>query len=124
MKAALSGWFNARIALVAVLAVLAAGTGGYLKGAKDTRNSYKAMELRDAELYSKMVQATAEEISKIKIVNKTIRQELEREIQVRTEYRDCRHPDSVKRLLDAILTGEEPGESIIGAELPYVDGPD
>ncbi len=64
----------------------------------------------------------AEEIAKIKPRNVTIRQELEREIQTKTVYRDCRVPADGVRLANEAITGraERPG----GGELPRADADD
>ncbi|MFD2298472.1 hypothetical protein ACFSPA_06785 [Paracidovorax citrulli] len=49
--------------------------------------------------------AAAGEIARIKPRNITIRQELDREIQTRVEYRDCRHGPDGLRLINEALTG-------------------
>ena len=63
--------------------------------------------------------AAASEIAKIKPRNITIRQELDREIQTRVEYRDCRHGPDGLRLINEALTGR--AEHTGGGELPRVD---
>lgn len=62
--------------------------------------------------------AAAGEIAKIKPRNITIRQELDREIQTRVEYRDCRHGPDGLRLINEALTGR--AESADGGQLPRV----
>jgi hypothetical protein len=119
--------FNAKMMLAIVLATLAAGTAGYWRGASVTRTSIEADVLREEQLAQRVYQqaqlATAGEIAKIQIINKTVTNELEREIRIEPVYRDCNHPESVKRLLDAILTGQAPAESFGRDSLPGVDAP-
>lgn len=63
--------------------------------------------------------AAAGEIAKIKPRNITIRQELDREIQTRVEYRDCRHGPDGLRLINEALTGR--AESAGDRQLPGTD---
>lgn len=120
-----ANFFNARVVLIAILSAGAAATFGYMRGAENTRNAIQAELATEAQVrqdtYEAAMRAAAEEIAKIKILNTTIKQELEREIRTEPVYLDCRHSDDAKRLLDAILTGEAPAESIAGFELPSAD---
>lgn len=122
----IANFFNARLILAALLAALAAATTGYVYGSKHTRAAIEADAAREERIaqvaYENALRATAEQIAGIQIVNKTIRQELEREIQKEPVYVDCRHSPDVKRLLDAILTGERPAESLGEDSLPAVIG--
>ena len=68
--------------------------------------------------FANSLSASASQIAKIRIVNTTIKQELEREIRMEPVYIDCRHSDDTKRMLDAILTGSEPAESFDRSFLP------
>lgn len=63
--------------------------------------------------------AAASAIAKIKPRNITIRQELDREIQTRVEYRDCRHGPDGLRLINEALTGR--AEPIDRSQLPRTD---
>lgn len=115
--------------LVAVMvAVSTAGGAGYWRGSVNTKNRLEAQAAREERIaqmtYEKAMAATASEISKIKVVNKTITQELEREVRTEPVYIDCRHSDDVKRLLDAILTGQAPAESLDRSVLPPVNAPE
>ena len=92
-----------------LLAALAAG-GAYWQGRQDGRAAAQA----DAAVAQQLVrqageasaQAAAEAIAKIQVRHSTIRQEVEREIQVRTEYRDCRHaPEQLQRINAALAPG-------------------
>lgn len=119
--------FNARFALAIVLVTLAAGAAGYLRGANVTRNAIESDMLREEQLaqrvYEQAQLAAANEIAKIEIVNKTITNELEKEIRYEPVYRDCHHPDSIKRMLDAILKGEAAPEFFSLDPLPSPDSP-
>jgi hypothetical protein len=66
--------------------------------------------------------AAAEAISKIEVKHVTLRTHLEREIQTREVFRDCRSGDDARRLLNA-SPGVAPAASAPGGgELP-VSGP-
>ena len=127
MKELLGSWFNARVALVAVLAVVGAGWYGYHKGGVDMRNKLEASRLKDEHIaqiaYDNAVRAASEEIGKIRITNKTIRQEVQHETEIRTQYRDCKQSDDVMRMLNAILAGKDTSESIAGAIVSETDAP-
>jgi hypothetical protein len=111
--------------LAIVLSGLTVGAAGYWRGASVTRTSIEAEIMREEQLaqriYQKAQLATAQEIAKIEIVNRTITNELEKEVRYEPVYLNCSHSDNVKRLLDAILTGQAPAESINGAGLPASD---
>jgi len=97
------------VAAGGVLASLLAFGGGVSVGmglgedrefAKRAREDSIVQATRDAGQ-----QAAAAEIARNKPRNLTINQKTEREIQLRTEYRDCHHsPDGV-RLINEALTG-------------------
>lgn len=110
------------VVLAAVLAISISGGLGYRHGVKTTENEIAADIAREEQLaqnlYDKMIWATASEISKIEIVNTTIRQELEREIRIEKVYLECKHTDDTVRLLNAILTGDGSIESFNRIKLP------
>ena len=116
---------NPTVILAVISAVSISGGLGYCHGVSTTENSIAADIAREEQLaqrlYDDMVYAAASEISKIEIINKTITQELEREIRTERIYMDCRHTDGTKRMLDAILTGERSSESFDRVELSPVD---
>ncbi len=103
-------------------AILLSGATGYWRGVTNTENSIAADIAREEQLaqsvYDMAVAAAASEISKIEIVNKTIRQELEREVRIEQVYTECRHTDGTLRMLNAVLTGERSGESFNRSKLP------
>src|SRR5688572_12682546 len=116
------------ILLAAVLAAVGAGTAGYFRGAHNTRQSIQNDMLKEEQLgqqmYQKMLLAVGEKIGEIQIVNKTITQELEREVRVEKVYSECRNTDAVVGLLNAILSGQAPAESFGPDQLPGTDTAD
>lgn len=109
------------------LAVFAGALGGaYWQGRQDgkaTCEAAAAREERVAQLASDAAaSAAAGAIARISVRQVTIRQEVEREIQTRTEYRDCRHSAEQLQRINAALTGSAasaPG----GGQLPAADAP-
>lgn len=118
----LTAFLNPTVILAVVSAVSISGGLGYCHGVSTTENSIAADIAREEQLaqslYDKMVFATASQISKIEIVNRTITQEIEREIRTERIYMECRHTGDTKRMLDAILTGERSSESFNPIQLP------
>ena len=121
----LTAFLNPTVILAVISAVSISGGLGYCHGVSTTENSIAADIAREEQLaqnlYDKMLSATASEISKIEIVNKTITQEIEREIRTERIYMDCRHTGDTKRMLDAILTGKRPSESLDRSQLSAVN---
>jgi hypothetical protein len=104
-----------------LLAALAAG-GAYWRGTQDGRASAEAEVAREERLVRETrqasAQAAAEAIASMQVRHTTIKQEVEREIQVRTEYRDCRHSaEQLQRINDA-LSGAAPGSAAGGGSVP------
>lgn len=101
-----------------LLSALVAG-GAYWQGRQDGRAAAQA----DAAVAEQLVrqageasaQAAAEAIGRIQVRHSTIRQEVEREIQVRTEYRDCRHAPEQLQRINAALSGPAAAGSAPGA---------
>lgn len=99
-----------------VLLVLAAVAGAaYWQGRQDGRDTAEAEAARDERLVREAGQAAAaaaaEAIAAIRVRNTTIRQEVEREIQTRVEYRDCRHSPEQLQRLNAALAPAQPGSA-------------
>jgi len=128
MLGSLKALLNPSAILVFVLALSGTATVSYLKGAEHARNKIEVAAARDEYIaniaYSEAIKAAASEIAQIKIVNKTIRQELEREVRFEPVYVDCRHPDHVKRLLNDIISGEKSPESLNRDQLSAPDPAD
>lgn len=108
--------------LVILLVALAAAGGAYWQGRQDGRASCEAEAARDtrvAELASaQAAAAAASAIAKISVRHTTIRQESEREIQTRVEYRDCRHSPEQLQRLNAALTDTARPQPPGGGQLP------
>jgi hypothetical protein len=102
------------------LAIMGAGAGGFKLG----RDNVIAGQMRENEQIDKAVAAgvtaAAEAISKIKVVNKTIQNEVQREVQNNVVYRDCKHSPDGLRLLNQSLTGDKPASD---SKLPEVVAP-
>ncbi|GKS97320.1 hypothetical protein [Acidovorax sp. SUPP2825] len=90
------------------------GLGEDREFAKRSREDAIVTQVRDAAQL-----AAAGEIAKIKPRNITIRQELDREIQTRVEYRDCRHGADGLRLINEALTSR--AEPARGSQLSGTD---
>ncbi len=106
-------------------AVGAAGTLGYVKGSQHTGDRIAADLALTAEATREAQQqaltAAAEQIAKLDVETRVIRQKTEvitREVPV---YRDCRHsPDGLQNVNEA-LTGEGPATG--DRQLPAPDAP-
>ena len=98
-----------------VLAVLAAG-GAYWQGRQDGQATAEAAAAREERLVRQAGEASAtaaaQAIARIQVRHTTIRQEVEREIQVRPEYRDCRHAFEQLQRINAALGA--PGGGAVG----------
>lgn len=104
-----------------LLAVLAAG-GAYWQGRQDGRAAVEAEAAREERLVAAAVDqaasAAASAIARISVRHTTIRQEAEREIQTRVEYRDCRHgPEQLQRI-NAALSDQAIPQPPGGGQLP------
>lgn len=113
---------NPYLIIAALAAVLAAGAGGFKLGA----DHEVASQARAQEQLEKVIEATtaatAEAISKIKVVNRTIQNEVRHETSTQTVYRDnrCAHTDNGLRLANQAL---DPAGSFAvgGGKLPKAD---
>ena len=99
---------NPYFLLAIVVSVGVAVTGSYYQGRKDGENHCIAEQARDeavAQIASDAAaSAAAKAISQIEIRHTTVRQQAQTEIRREPVYIDCRHPESVKRMLDSALT--------------------
>lgn len=98
----------ASVALAGGLAI--AGGGLYLEGKKSGRNEQIAKQATIDQVAEAFEQKTAAVVAKaisgIKVQNRTVYQEVQREVLERPVYRDCVHsPDQLQRI-NAALTGE------------------
>lgn|SRR5574343_279214 len=102
------GQIGLSLAMAAGIAV--AGAGLYLEGKKAGKNEIRAEVATQQQIAddaaAKVAAVAAEAISKIKVQNRTVYSEVQREITERPVYRDCQHsPDQLRRINSAI-TGE------------------
>lgn len=92
-------------------ALVAAGMA-YVQGRRDGRELETAKAAREHQIavmaVDKASSAAAAAIREIKVTNTTIKQRVEREIQTRVEYRDCRHAPGVLDDINETLTGKRP----------------
>lgn len=92
----------------ALLLAAALAGGAYWQGRQDGRAAVEAEAARDERLVRQAGEASAaaaaEAIARIQVRHTTIRQEVEREIQVRPEYRECRHPPEQLQRINAALS--------------------
>lgn len=104
-------------------AALAIGTvsGAFFYGQHTGTTAERAKQADISEAMRRTEEAAqrgaAEVIAKIKPQNVTIRQELEREIQTNTVYRDCRVPADGVRIVNEAITGR-PAQRTGDSQLP------
>jgi hypothetical protein len=95
--------------LIGLLGMALAFAGGTWYGTGLGEDREFAKRAREDAIVTKAGEAAqlaaAGEIAKIKPRNVTIRQELQREIETLTVYRDCRHGPDGLRLINEALTG-------------------
>lgn len=106
-----------------LLAAVGACVGAFFYGQHVGEQGAEAQAAREERIAKVATEAgqkgVAEAIAKLKPRNVTIRQELAREIQTNTVYRDCRVPSGGVRIANDALTGwAEPSG---GGQLPGVD---
>jgi uncharacterized protein HemX len=113
---------SAAAILAAILLCLGVAGGAYWQGRQDGRNACQATQARDEHVAlvasAAAAQAAASAIAKISVRHTTIRQETEREIQTRVEYRDCRHSPGQLQRLNAALADQPEPEPAGGGQLP------
>jgi hypothetical protein len=120
----------AQIALALAIVVGLTGLGGgvYLQGRKDGKAACTAADQREREIgrlaYEAAQRGAAEAVINVEVKNTTIRQELQREVQIREVFRDCRSGPDAVRLLNRTpgiaASGPQPaGDS----QLPAADAP-
>lgn len=108
--------------VVAAAAVAAVG-GAYLYGRQAGQDACAAAAAREERVAqvatAAAASAAAGAIARLRVQHVTIRQEAEREIQTRVEYRDCRHSPEQLQRINAALTGSPVPAG--GGELPAVE---
>ncbi len=108
------------IGAVFAAALAAAGTGLYFEGKKSGRNEQIAKQAVIEEVAEEAAvrasQIAADAIGKIKVQNRTVYNEVQREVLERAVYRDCQHsPDQLRRINEAITgqTAEPAGRGLL-----------
>ena len=114
------------IAVVLAASVASSLWYTYEKGYSAGQDALVVEQKKNEDLINAAVQkaheATIDAISNIRIVNKTIRQEVQREIQTNTIYRECKHsPEQLQRLnkaLDPAAKARPDGEAGVSSADP------
>lgn len=89
---------NPYLILAALIAVGSMTGYSYYLGGKHKANAIAAEQKRQDELVAKVQQSTADAIAQIRVTNRTIRQEVQREIVEKPVFRDCRSGDASLQL--------------------------
>lgn len=88
--------------ILAVILFAAGGFGGW-RAAMDHRD---ALELADARGKEEALQAVAEQLAKVKIIQRTTTNILEKEVKEKLVYSECKHsPEALKALNSALVPG-------------------
>ena len=100
------GLISPWLLLAALLTILGAFTGGYVKGRSDANSNCAEARTLILEAAQEAQKAAAAEIAKIEIRHTTIRQKVQREITEKPVYRECGHsPDGVRLVNQALSNG-------------------
>lgn len=111
---------NPYLIIAVLLAFAGVGAGGFKLG-KDYEYASQAREDQHiAEAVDAANAASAQAIAGLKIVNKTIQNEVRREVETNTIYRDCVIPANGVQLANQALAGAKPADS---GKLPKADAP-
>lgn len=110
-------------AIIAVLLIASWGAAGYV-GWRASANALLAKQAREEDLMQKVeeraVTGAATAISRIKVTNKTIHNEVQREVRIEPVYADCRHSPDGLRGVNAALTNR-PVEATGDRVMPGAD---
>lgn len=91
---------------IALLLIGLSAAGGFWFGADWKANAIAADVQREQEAHMVALNLVADELGRIKVVQKNTTQVLEREIVEKVVYRDCKHsPEALKALNDALVPG-------------------
>lgn len=108
--------------VLGIAGLAGAGWGGFRLGVDHQKAADADRDNTMREAVGKAGQQAAEAISKIKIVNTTIQQEIQRETRIEPVYVDCRHTAVGLRSVNAALTGAG-AHPAGGGQLPAPDAP-
>lgn len=115
--------FNPYALLGACLLAVSLAGGGFAFGVRYQRGQQARTEQLIAQVKEEAQRGAAEAIAKIKIVNTTIKQQLETQIREKEVYRNCRADDITVGLLNDALAGKK-RQPTGGGELSGADAPD
>lgn len=108
--------------VLGIAGIAGAGWGGFRLGV-DHQKASDADRQEDVRRAGEQAgQLAANAISKMKPLQTTIQQEIQRETLTNTVYVDCRHSPDGLRLLNAALAGGKP-QLAGGGQLPAPDRP-
>jgi hypothetical protein len=94
---------NPYLIIAALVAILAAGAGGFKLGADHELAAQAREDKHVAAAIQAANTASAEAIAGIKVANTTIHQGLQREIRTNTIYAECKHsPVGLRNINDAL----------------------
>lgn len=88
-----------------LVAILAAGAGGFKLGVDHEIASQKREDQHIAQAVDAATNAAAEAIGKIKVTNSKIINEVQHEITKEVVYRDCVHTPNGLQLINQAITG-------------------
>lgn len=108
---------NPYLIIAALVAVIASGYGGFRLGVDHEVAAQAREDQHVAQAVDAANAASANAISKIKVINTKIQNEVQREIITNTVYRDCAHTPDGLRLLNQALAGAGPATAG-GGKLP------
>lgn len=108
--------------LAATLATVLAFAAGTWWGMGLGADKCEAEAAREERIAAVAMDAAASAVAKIKVVNRTVQQEVQREISERVVYRDCQHSPEQLRRINSALTGQV--EPAGGGLVPRADALD
>jgi len=111
---------NPYIIIACLLAVIGSGAGGFKLGIDHEQASQAREDQHIAQAVDAANAASAQAIASLKIVHKNISNEVRREVETNTIYRDCVLPANGVQLANQALAGTKPADS---SKLPKADTP-
>lgn len=90
-----------------------ATAGWWMYGAGQNAEIAKQVEIQQAidQTREAAQEGAAHAIAQIKIEHRTITQPIREQIRTRNVYRDCKHPDSVREQINAVIGHRAPAGS-------------
>jgi hypothetical protein len=106
-----------------IISIAIAGYTGYdyaaAKGEAEAARDVKVAQIAS----DSAANAAALAISKIRVTNTTVNQEVQREVRTNTVYLDCKHSAEQLQRINEVLTGHR-AEAAASGVLPAPDAPD